>query len=150
MADINYWYFAIPVASVAVIYIIRRIRVWQWGRIRNRYSLAGKTFISIYSLTQHNQKLFYYITSISISIHYILHLFHYYILQQLVFIIFCIISIWCEHRNWPANNKSLGESRCNCYYGVSQYGTSRQSHWRHSKANRKGHDDRMPFGFGFV
>lgn len=45
MADINYWYFAIPVASVAVIYIIRRIRVWQWGRIRNRYSLAGKTYI---------------------------------------------------------------------------------------------------------
>lgn len=45
MADINYWYFAVPVASVAVIYIIRRIRVWQWGRIRNRYSLAGKTFI---------------------------------------------------------------------------------------------------------
>ncbi|XP_055308852.1 retinol dehydrogenase 13-like [Sitodiplosis mosellana] len=45
MADINYWYFAIPVASVAVIYLIRRIRVWQWGRIRNRYSLAGKTYI---------------------------------------------------------------------------------------------------------
>lgn len=45
MADINYWYFAVPVASVAVIYIIRRIRVWQWGRIRDRYSLAGKTFI---------------------------------------------------------------------------------------------------------
>lgn len=45
MADINYWYFAIPVASVAFIYIIRRIRVWQWGRIRNRYSLAGKTYI---------------------------------------------------------------------------------------------------------
>lgn len=45
MADINYWYFAVPVASVAVIYIIRRIRVWQWGKIRNRYSLAGKTYI---------------------------------------------------------------------------------------------------------
>lgn len=47
MASINndYWYFVIPVASVAVIYIIRRIRVWQWGRIRNRYSLAGKTYI---------------------------------------------------------------------------------------------------------
>lgn len=45
MADINYWYLAVPVASVAFIYIIRRIRVWQWGHIRNRYSLAGKTYI---------------------------------------------------------------------------------------------------------
>lgn len=45
MADINYWYFAIPAATVVLVYIIRRIRVWQWGRIRNRYSLAGKTYI---------------------------------------------------------------------------------------------------------
>lgn len=45
MADINYWYFAIPAATVALVYIIRRIRVWQWGHIRNRYSLAGKTYI---------------------------------------------------------------------------------------------------------
>lgn len=45
MADINYWYLAVPAATVAIIYIIRRIRVWQWGHIRNRYSLAGKTYI---------------------------------------------------------------------------------------------------------
>lgn len=45
MADINYWYFVAPVASVAFIYIVRRIRVWQWGSIRDKYSLAGKTFI---------------------------------------------------------------------------------------------------------
>lgn len=45
MADISYWYFVVPVASVAFIYIVRKIRVWQWGRIRNRYSLAGKTYI---------------------------------------------------------------------------------------------------------
>ncbi|XP_031621652.1 retinol dehydrogenase 13-like [Contarinia nasturtii] len=45
MAEINYWYFGIPAASIAVIYIIRRIRVWQWGRISDRYSLEGKTFI---------------------------------------------------------------------------------------------------------
>ena len=45
MVENNYCYFAILMVSVAVIYIIRRVRVWQWGRIRNRYSLAGKTFI---------------------------------------------------------------------------------------------------------
>lgn len=45
MSDINYWYFVVPIASVAVIYLIRKIRVWQWGCIRNKYSLAGKVFI---------------------------------------------------------------------------------------------------------
>lgn len=45
MSDINYWYFVAPVASVAFIYLVRRIRVWQWGSIRNKYSLAGKTYI---------------------------------------------------------------------------------------------------------
>lgn len=45
MSEINYWYFVVPIASVAVIYLIRKIRVWQWGRIRDKYSLAGKTFI---------------------------------------------------------------------------------------------------------
>jgi len=34
-----------PVATVALIYIIRKLRCWQWGWIRNRYSLQGKTFI---------------------------------------------------------------------------------------------------------
>lgn len=43
--NINYLYLAIPIASVAVIYIVRKIRVWQWGWIRNKYSLTGKTFI---------------------------------------------------------------------------------------------------------
>lgn len=45
MADINYLYIVTPVATVAFIYIIRKIREWQWGRIRDKYSLAGKTFI---------------------------------------------------------------------------------------------------------
>lgn len=45
MSNINYWYFVAPVASVAFIYLVRRIRVWQWGSIRDKYSLAGKTFI---------------------------------------------------------------------------------------------------------
>lgn len=45
MIETNYWYLVVPFASVAVIYIIRKIRVWQWGSIRNKYSLAGKTFI---------------------------------------------------------------------------------------------------------
>lgn len=45
MFEINYWYFVVPVASIAVIYVIRKIRVWQWGKIRNKYSLAGKTYI---------------------------------------------------------------------------------------------------------
>lgn len=45
MAD-TYWYFiGIPFATVAFIYIVRRIRVWQWGHIRDNYSLAGKTYI---------------------------------------------------------------------------------------------------------
>lgn len=42
----TYWYYiGVPVATVAFIYIVRRIRVWQWGSIRNRYSLEGKTYI---------------------------------------------------------------------------------------------------------
>lgn len=46
MADNTYWYYiGVPVATVAFIYIVRRIRVWQWGRIRDNYSLEGKTFI---------------------------------------------------------------------------------------------------------
>lgn len=49
MADNNsaaYWYYiGVPVATVAFIYIVRRIRVWQWGRIRDKYSLADKTYI---------------------------------------------------------------------------------------------------------
>lgn len=45
ITDINYLYLVVPIASVAVIYIVRKIRVWQWGWIRNKYSLAGKTFI---------------------------------------------------------------------------------------------------------
>lgn len=45
MSEVNYWYFVVPIASVAVIYLIRKIRVWQWGHISNKYSLAGKTFI---------------------------------------------------------------------------------------------------------
>lgn len=45
MFELNYLYLVVPIASAAVIYIIRKIRVWQWGRIRNKYSLAGKTYI---------------------------------------------------------------------------------------------------------
>lgn len=45
MIEINYWYIIVPVAAVAFIYTVRKIMVWRWGRIRNKYSLAGKTFI---------------------------------------------------------------------------------------------------------
>lgn len=46
MADSPHWYYiGVPVATVAFIYIVRRIRVWHWGRIRDKYSLAGKTYI---------------------------------------------------------------------------------------------------------
>lgn len=45
MSDINYWYIVVPVASVALVYLIRKFREWQWGHIRDKYSLAGKTYI---------------------------------------------------------------------------------------------------------
>lgn len=45
MVEINYWYIIVPVATVAFIYVVRRIRVWQWGSIRDKYLLTGKTFI---------------------------------------------------------------------------------------------------------
>ena len=45
MADLNYWYAVVPVTAVALIYVIRKIRVWQWGWIRNNYLLTGKVYI---------------------------------------------------------------------------------------------------------
>lgn len=45
MVAINYWYIVVPVAAVAFIYVVRKIRCWQWGWIRDRYPLTGKTFI---------------------------------------------------------------------------------------------------------
>lgn len=43
---VAYWLIiAVPAATVAIIYIIRKLREWQWGWIRNRYSLTGKTYI---------------------------------------------------------------------------------------------------------
>lgn len=42
---IGYGLIIYPAATVALIYIIRKIRCWQWGWIQNRYSLEGKTFI---------------------------------------------------------------------------------------------------------
>lgn len=46
MIDSTYVYAAASVATAAFIIITGRcICVWRWGRIRNKYSLAGKTFI---------------------------------------------------------------------------------------------------------
>jgi len=42
---VGYGLIIYPVATVALIYIIRKIRCWQWGWIRHRYSLQGKMFI---------------------------------------------------------------------------------------------------------
>lgn len=42
---VAYWLIITPAAAAALIYIIRKIRCWQWGWIRNRYALTGKTYI---------------------------------------------------------------------------------------------------------
>jgi len=40
------WYLVLPaVSSVSAIYIIRKIREWQWGWVRDKYSLRDKVFI---------------------------------------------------------------------------------------------------------
>lgn len=35
----------VPVGVVSVIYVVRKIREFQWGWIRNRYTLEGRVFI---------------------------------------------------------------------------------------------------------
>lgn len=42
----DYLYLIIPVASVGLVYLVRKLREWQWGWARNPdRSLQGKVFI---------------------------------------------------------------------------------------------------------
>lgn len=41
----SYLYIAIPASVLAGIYIVRKIREYQWGWVRNTSSLKGKIFI---------------------------------------------------------------------------------------------------------
>lgn len=42
---VNYLYVLVPLGTLSAIYLIRKLRVWQWGWVRNRYTLEGKVFI---------------------------------------------------------------------------------------------------------
>lgn len=42
---VTYLYVLVPLGALSAIYLIRKLRVWQWGWVRNRYSLEGKVFI---------------------------------------------------------------------------------------------------------
>lgn len=42
---VTYLYVLVPLGTISAIYLIRKLRVWQWGWVRNRYSLEGKVFI---------------------------------------------------------------------------------------------------------
>lgn len=40
------WYFVLPAfSSVSVIYLIRKLREYQWGWVKAKYSLKNKVFI---------------------------------------------------------------------------------------------------------
>lgn len=41
---VAYW-LIVPAATVAIIYLVRKLREWQWGWISNKYPLSGKTYI---------------------------------------------------------------------------------------------------------
>lgn len=41
----DYWYLAIPVVGVGLVYVVRKIREYQWGWVRNQDSLQGKVYI---------------------------------------------------------------------------------------------------------
>lgn len=41
----NFWYALIPVGTICSIYLIRKLREYQWGWVRNQASLVGKIFI---------------------------------------------------------------------------------------------------------
>lgn len=45
MVAFSFWYIGVPAAAAALIFIVRRVCVWRWGCIPDKYSLAGKVFI---------------------------------------------------------------------------------------------------------
>lgn len=43
--NFNFWYIGVPAATAAFIFIVRKVCVWRWGCIPNKYALTGKVFI---------------------------------------------------------------------------------------------------------
>lgn len=41
----NYLYALIPAAGVAVVYLVRKLREWQWGWVRNTSQLKDQIYI---------------------------------------------------------------------------------------------------------
>lgn len=41
----DYLYLLIPAAGVGIVYLVRKLREWQWGWVRSTESLKDKIFI---------------------------------------------------------------------------------------------------------